>query len=238
VLSCLRGKAAFEVMRTADSAIRDVLIASPSMRRELMAVLRAAVVIVFGVWLYLVNSPFAAAGGDLTRRGTLAPFQAFVRDRSPEEQRMFRELQVALLEAETIRSTEGEWPDAARMAAEGIEPFAPNPTLKGARYTWRELRDGRFVNYLGVPDRAGASSWLVLVQEPDPAAPEAFTPDEEHHQLVDGSVLHVSIWTLPPNLRAPQRIARAPQFEGWTQLFAVAPSAMHTGVIAPPSPAP
>ena len=213
------------------------MIVGPSARRELVAVIRAAVAIVFCVWMYLANSPYAAAT-NAPGRGALAPFQALIADRPVEEQRMFRELQVALLEAENIRSMEGQWPTADAMASEGIEPFAANPSLKGVRYSWKEFRDGRFINYLGTPE-GRAPSWLLSIQEPDPAAPETFRADEEHHQLLDGSVLHVSIWSLPDSMRAPARISRAPQFEGWTQLFAIGPSTTHSGAMAlPPASSP
>jgi hypothetical protein len=220
--------------------LREVAIAPPSMRHELLTVVRVAMAIVFGVWLYLANSPFAASGSDASQR-SLLPYQAFIRDRGPDEQRMFRELQVGLLEAETVRSMSGAWPTADALAADGVEPFALNPAVRGSRHSWRLLRDGRFVNYVGVPqqstgagqsDRAAGPAWLLLIQEPDPAAPEVFRADEEHHQLVDGSVLHVSLWSLPDARRVSATLTRAPQFEGWTQLYAAGPSAAHAGLTA------
>ena len=46
--------------------------------------------------------------------------------------------------------------------------------------------NGAFVNYLGVPRRAGAPAWLVLVQEPEPGAPpDPAREDEEHHRLLE-----------------------------------------------------
>ena len=99
---------------------------------------------------------------------------------------MFRELQVGLLEAETMRSAAGEWPTIATLAAEGIEPFAPNPALKGSSYTWQLIRDGRFVNYVGIPATtpapspgrptgvAGVPAWLLLVQSRIPLHPNRF----------------------------------------------------------------
>ena len=214
---------------TNSSVIRDVVISPPSMRHELLTVVRVAMAITFGVWVYLANSPFAASGVDVSRR-TLLPYQGFVGDRSAEEQRMFRELQVGLLEAETVRSMIGDWPEAEVMAADGIEPFAVNPALKGPRYSWRKLRDGRFINYLGTPAVGSGAAWLLVIQEPDPAAPEPFRADEEHHQLVDGSVLHVSTWIHPDGVATPARFTRAPQFEGWSQLYAVSLPSSHAVV--------
>ena len=186
----------------------------------------------FGVWVYLANNPFAADGGTIRRN--LLPYQSVVQDRPLDEQRMFRVLQVSLLEAEAARSRSGEWPSAAAMAADGIEPFARDPTVKGATYEWRLVRDGRFVDYLGVPAGTAAPAWLVLVQEPDPAAPpEVFVDDEDHARLLDGSILHVSIWCHPDGARVPPgAVIRLPQGEGWIQLYAAGPAA------APQVPAP
>jgi hypothetical protein len=215
------------------SAARDVEIATLSARAELTGVVRVGVAIGFGVWLYLANNPFAADGGGTLRRNLL-PFQSVVQDRPLDEQRMFRVLQVSLLEAEAVRSTSGEWPSAAAMAADGIEPFARDPTVKGATYEWRLMRDGRFVSYLGVPAEPAAPAWLVLVQEPDSAAPQdVFVDDEDHARLLDGSILHVSIWSHSDGARVPPRaVIRLPQAEGWIQVYAAGPAG------APPVPVP
>ena len=204
-------------------AIRDVVITPPSVGHELLAVVRAAMAITFGVWLYLANSPFAASGANSSTR-SLLPYQALIRDRPAEDQRFFRELQVALLEAEAARSANGDWPTPEALTADGIEPFAINPAIRGPRYVWRTSRQGRTINYLGVPESAG-TAWLLWIQEPDPAAPEAFRADEEHHPLVDGSVLHVSIWSRTDVPRGS--LFQAPQFDGWTQIYIVSPSGGH-----------
>jgi hypothetical protein len=208
------------------SASRDVDIEAPSARGELTSVVRVGMAIGFCVWLYLANNPFLAdSRGALTRN--LLPYQSVVQDRPLDEQRMFRVLQVSLLEAEAVRSASGEWPSAAAMAADGIEPFARDPTVRGATYEWRLIRDGRIVNYLGVPAGRGAPAWLVLAQEPDPAAPrEVFVDDEDHARLLDGSVLHVSIWNHPEGARIPTRgVIPLPQAQGWMQLYAAAAAA-------------
>jgi hypothetical protein len=214
---------------------RDVDIAAPSARDELTSVVRVGMAIGFCVWLYLANNPFLTGSrGPLTRN--LLPFQNLIQDRPLDEQRMFRVLQVSLLEAEAVRSASGQWPSASAMAAEGIEPFARDPTVKGATYEWRLVSDGRFVNYLGVPGERGAPAWLVLVQEPDPVAPpEVFVDDEDHARLLDGSVLHVSIWSHPDGTQVFSRaIVRLPQAEGWIQLYAAGPVAAPQMPAGPP----
>lgn len=228
--------------------IRSVEIAPLSASNELIAVIRTAMAIAVATWLYLAISPFAFSN-DAPARRNLFPYQSLIQDRPSDEQRMFRELQVSLLEAETMRSTTGEWPTVATLAAEGIEPFAPNPALKGSNYTWRVIRDGRFINYVGIPVPittpastppptriTGAPAWLLLVQEPDPAAPEPFQDDEEHDRLVDGSVLHVSIWNRPEGASFPTNALRSPQAEGWIQLYAAPPPTSHAVIASPPAP--
>ena len=87
-------------------------------------------------------------------------------------------------------------------------------------------RDRLIIDYLGRPERTGAPAWLVRVLEPDPSLPrEVFVEDEEHDQLLDGSVLHVSIWTRPDGAALLARVGPLPQAEGWIQLYAADPRA-------------
>lgn len=203
---------------------RSVEIAALSSRDELISVVRAGMAVTAAVWLYLANNPFPPAGGGTLQR-SLLPFQQIVANLPSNEQRMFRELQVGLLEAETLRSMEGKWPQPDRLAAEGIEPFAPNPAAKGSAYDWRLVRNGFFVSYLGIPKDPGAPAWLLVVQEPDPKGPpDVFQDDQEHHRLVDGTILHVSIWNHPEGDRVPMKFVQVPQTEGWMQLYAADPS--------------
>lgn len=206
------------------TTIRDVEIAKLSARDELISVMRAAMGITAITWLYLVNNPFPSTGGALQRN--LLPFQAAIQSRSPEEQLMFRELQVALIEAETRRSSAGAWPGTAAMAEEGIEPFAVNPAVRRTPYQWRLLRDGFFVNYVGIPADPAKPAWLMLVQEPDPdAQPEPFVDDEDHDRLLHGEILHVSIWSHADGGKlTAASVVRAPQAEGWIQLYAMGPA--------------
>jgi hypothetical protein len=206
-----------------EGVVRNVEIASVSARDELIHVLRAAMAITAGVWLYVTNNPFPVSSNAVQR--SLLPFQAIVATLPSDSQLMFRELQVSLLEAETIRSAEGAWPDAVRLKADLVEPFSPNPAIKDAAYDWEMLRDRFVIDYLGRPQRTGAPAWLVRVLEPDPSLPpEVFVEDEEHDRLLDGSVLHVSIWTHPGGGSPPARVGPLPQAEGWIQIYAADPS--------------
>jgi hypothetical protein len=179
---------------SAAMTIRRVEIRPPSARGELANVLRFSMVIVAGVWLVLAADS-ATFGGKATTTKHLLPFQSLIQDRPPAEQRMFRALQEGLLEAEARRSADGRWPDPASLAADGIPPFAFDPTDKAGPSNWRLIVNGAIVNYVGVPRAAGFPAWLLLVQEPEPGAPpDQAREDEEHHRLLNGDMLHVSTW--------------------------------------------
>jgi Family of unknown function (DUF6162) len=218
-------------MSAVTATVRCVEVQPPSSRIELGNVVRFSMVIVAAAWMFLAaNSATLRDAGGSARH--LLPFQVLIQDRPAVEQRMFRELQEGLLEAESRRGSTGTWPAAAALAAEGIPPFAIDPTAKGGSYDWRLTRNGGFVNYLGVPKQPGAPEWLVLVQEPEPGAPpDPAREDEEHHRLLSGEMLHVSTW-VRADVRATEGTIRAPQAEGWTQLYAVGPS------LSPPIPPP
>jgi hypothetical protein len=143
----------------------------------------------------------AAAGGDEAR--DLMPYQRLFRSLGGEDQRLFRELQEGLLEAENVRSSTRRWPAPAALAARGIPPFADAAGRGGRRlYRWQLRQDGPIVNYLGTPADRRDPAFLLLVQEPDPGAPGgagaaaagAQATDEVHHRLADGTLLHVSVW--------------------------------------------
>jgi uncharacterized protein DUF6162 len=218
---------------TAD-AIRRVEVRPPSARDELLSVVRVGMLVVIGAWMVLATDSATFRNEEAGVRHLL-PFQALIRDRSPLEQRMFRELQEGLLEAEVSRVDQRAWPTPAALAADGIPPFAVDPTAKGGPYNWQLLTSGLFVNYLGIPQRADVPAWLVLVQEPDPKGPpDPAREDEEHHRLFTGEMLHVSTWTRG-DPRVPIRIVRTPQAEGWTQLYAVGPSLPQAPIAPPPA---
>lgn len=214
------------------AVVRHVDISALSPRDELLAVLRVGLIVVVTVAVYL-SARFARGSGAADGAGArsarnLLPFQTLIQAHDPTEQLMFRLLQVALLEAQNIRSTDGVWPEVATLAEQGIEPFVADPTNRGAAYAWRFLRAGVSVNYLGIPNRSDAAAWLLVIQEPDPLAPpEPFQDDEEHARLLDGTVLHVSLWRHALGSRVSPQMVRLPQAEGWTQVFAVGPSTSH-----------
>lgn len=203
---------------------RTVEIRPPSVRDETLNVLKASAAVLIIVAAYLFRPSFADRSPNLQSRQSpigLLPYQTLVRDVSAAEQRIFRELREGLLEAERVRSTTGQWPDVAGLAAEGIPPFAPDPTKKGSSYKWTSVRQDWAVNYLGVPSDLAAPAWVLVILEPEPGAPADPAPnDETHHRLPDGTTLHVSLWNIPEEKRRSGFAAlRLPQNEGWTQLM-------------------
>jgi hypothetical protein len=210
-------------MTTADTLPRRVQVEVLSARTELLFVLRAAMAMTAALWVYVA---LMAPAGNVGGTRNLLPFQKLIVDRPPEEQRVFRELQEGLLEAEAARSAANAWPPPESLAAQGIPPFAPDPTER-APAEWRLIESGTIVNYLGLPKTGDGPAWLLFVQEPVPGVPpdQAFE-DEEHHRLASGAMLHVSTWVHPEGRDVPGRLVRMPQAEGWTQLYAVGPPAV------------
>jgi hypothetical protein len=215
----------FDAVRSlAENRVPRVEVRPPSAGAELGNVIRFAMVVAIGVWMYIATNGSTSRGGSSEKR-QLLPFQMLVQDRTPVEQRMFRELQEGLLEAERRRAERGTWPAVSSLADEGIPPFALDPTAKSGRYEWRLLANGTTINYLGLPQQANQPAWLLLVLEPEPGVPpDQAREDEEHHRLGPNTMLHVSTWVRADG-RVASRIVRTPQAEGWTQLYAVGPSA-------------
>jgi hypothetical protein len=199
--------------------MRTVEIHPPSVPAETLNVLKAAAAIVLVVAAYIFRPSFGTPADNAVRESRigLLPYQQLIRDAAPSEQRVFRELQEGLLEAERIRGQTGQWPDVAALAAEGIPPFAADPTQK-IDYKWSSVRQDWVVNYLGVPADAAQPAWVLVILEPEPGAPPDPAPnDETHHRLADGTTLHVSIWNMPEARRRSGFAAlRLPQNEGWT----------------------
>ncbi len=191
---------------------------------ELGHVARACIAIVIGTSMYLgTDSPIFR--GEPMTTGNLLPFQQMIVTRPTTEQRTFRELQEGLLEAEMRRSETGLWPETAAMAEEGVPPFTFDPTRKTGPYEWRMLTDGIYVNYVGLPERTEDPAWLVVISEPIPGAPpDLAAVDEEHHRLIDGTMLHISTWVRTDGEPLREGVASAPANQGWTQLYAVSPS--------------
>jgi len=200
-------------------AVRTVEIRPPSVRDETVAVLRVAMAIVVIVAAYVFRPAINQSPNLQSRQSPndLLPYQKLIRDTAPAEQRIFRELQEGLLEAERVRAATGRWPDVTALAAEGIPPFAADPTQK-IPYTWSSVRQDWATNYLGIPANPAAPAWALVILEPEPGAPADPAPnDETHHRLPDGTTLHVSIWTTPEAKRRSGFAAlRLPQNDGWT----------------------
>ncbi len=205
-----------EAVEPPEVTIVDVV--PPSGRHEAGLVLAAAGAIVVGALLVIAPGNGAARASS----PDLLPFQTLFRDASPAVQRMYRELQEGLLEAERRRAATHAWPAVERLAAEGIPPFAPARPA----YRWRLARDGSLVAYVGVTE-PGSPAFLALVQEPAPGAvePPSTAPlDETHHRLADGTVLHVSIWfRAAPPARDGDDVVAEPAAAGWTQVLAGGP---------------
>ena len=210
----------FGELRTGGDGIRTVEVLPPSERRETGLVLGVATVIFFAALLVITPGSGYSGSQNAPRAGDLLPFQILFRDAPPPVQRMYREMQEGLLEAEYRRAATntGVWPAVGTLAAEGIPPFA----LTRPPYRWSLVRDDVFINYVGLPEPDGPA-FLALIQEPDPNAIDttpAASLDEVHHRLPDGTLLHVSIWFRAAGAAmSAGRPVTQPAAAGWTQVL-------------------
>lgn len=203
------------VAAKSDADVRTVIIQSPSVARELKFVLFVVFQIVF--WSAMIM------GGDGSKRAVAAKSTTGFEERpfsdlDPEDQRLYRKCIEGTTEAEDVRATTKSWPSVAEMAKRLVPPFAPDP-LDHAGYTWTLRRDGTLVNYVGSPGPGSTrATFMIIVLEPDPGtSPEpGAVPDETHHKLPDGTLLHVSIWIGPKPLAAPVWIP--PLENGWRRI--------------------
>lgn len=199
--------------------VRTVEVKPPSARDEESAVFLTAVFIVLCV-IYVVA--FEVYDGGVTKRDRgLLPFQVLFADLPAEEQRIFRAMREGFDEALRVHGQNGPWPEVAKLASDGVPPFATDP-LDRSRLRWTARTEGLVTTYLGIPEESGANpAYLIRIQAPDPQAIErsgtAAAADEEHRPLPDGTLLHVTYWRRdrsPADGAVPDDPAR----DGWSQI--------------------
>jgi hypothetical protein len=175
--------------------------------------LAGAVLLMLGVYFGLRTS--------VTESGRLLPYQMLVRDLVSADQAMVAVLKQSLLDAETVRTVTGRWPEAP--AVKNLPKTAPggDASLPAAAYSWKRSSVGVVQHYLGLPaEDVSAAAWLLVIREPEPGVPTDSAPnDEEHHRLADGTVLHVSIWTHRFGGQVGPQFVAQPEAAGWTQLL-------------------
>jgi hypothetical protein len=191
----------------------------PSDRDEAGAVFLSAVFVVLCV-IYIIAFEVYDGAAKKPDRGLL-PYQVLFSDLGPVDQRTFRQMREGFDEALLGFGRSGEWPAVARLAADGVPPFAADP-LDQSGLRWELRSDGLGASYLGVPTAPGElPAYLVRIQAPDPRAIERLGPttalDEEHRALPDGALLHVTYWRRN-GAPAADSTGRDPARDGWTQI--------------------
>jgi hypothetical protein len=208
-------------------AARTVEVPALSSRGEAWAVARVAGLILCLAAGYIASST-SLQPGTTPLATTRPPYQRLFRDLPADRQRMYREMQEGVLEAENTRLSAARWPSIAELETAGVPPFSDPPRARTTLARWALHRDGLAVNYLGLPTRPGQPAYLVMILEPDPATPHGAVPvDEEHQRLPDGTILHVSLWMRAEPPADPARVIALPPAEGWLQMI--------TGTVPPPS---
>jgi hypothetical protein len=190
--------------------------------RERAAVLAIGGGIVSVVAVYLALN--AASRSDSSR--DLLPYQTLARTLPEADARMFRTLREGLLAAERDRARGTPWPEPPSLAARGVPPFAPVPA--GGDYDWSRIQQGTIVDYFGRPRDPSAPAWLLEIQEPEPGMlPDPAPPDEEHHRLPDGTMLHTYVWMHRFGAQVPLEFVRQPQNSGWIEVFTTPPNPVY-----------
>ena len=188
--------------------------------RERIGVLAVAGGIVSVIAVYLALN--TATGGRNSAKDLL-PYQSLVRDLPESDQRLFRKLRQGLLAAEAERARIAGWPDAPRLAALRVAPFAP--TDDATAYQWSRLEQGTIINYFCQPRDPSAPAWLLEIQEPEPGMlPDPAPLDDEHHRLPDGTTLHTYVWMHRYGGQVPVGFTRQPQNSGWIEVFSTSPN--------------
>jgi len=184
--------------------------------RERLAVLgvAAGIISIIGIYVALNARTGRDSGADLL------PYQTLVRGLPEFDQRIFRELRQGLLTAEGDRTRTSTWPEPSALAARHVAPFA-----SGGSYEWSRLQQGTIIDYFGQPKDPSAPAWLLEIQEPEPGMlPDPAPPDEEHHRLSDGTLLHTYVWMHRFGGQVPVGFVRQPQNVGWVGVFSTPPN--------------
>lgn len=206
-----------------------VRVSPPSAADETRRVLKLGFIVLYGAAFVVLGRPLV----DEANVAVESPFEVRFQALDASDQRMFRNLQEGVLEAEYERSRSGKWPDAKSLAESGIPPFATDP-IDQAKYQWRSLSSDNLVNYIGSPAQSDRPTLIAIITEPPPGTapdPRAIV-DETHHKLQDGTIIHVTIWFSPapkggegpPLQDLKEPIAFVNEQAGWRRVTSVAPT--------------
>lgn len=189
--------------------------------RERLGVIALGLTIVGAIAVYAVLN--SRGTPDSTRN--LLPYQSLAQSLPEADQMVYRAIRQGLLEAEGDRIKSAAWPSPAALASRGVAPFAPGT---GPTYKWSLLQQSSIINYFGQPDDGSAPAWLIEIQEPEPGMlPDTAPPDDEHHRLPDGTMLHTYVWMHRLGGQVPVGFVRQPQTVGWTAVFTTAPNPVY-----------
>lgn len=153
-------------------------------------------------WLAVALAVWVGATLYFRRQTTTAgpSWQRHISELSPAQRRFETTLRQEIGLMEASRSETHSWP--------------PLQTFND----WRLLQQGVYVNYVGPGE---GLRWLVLIIEPDktqPSAGDLVPLDDEHHQLGDGTQIHVTVWVQPLHEPSPVALSPFPAAEGWVEI--------------------
>ena len=205
-----------------DRSTEQVGTSSRQTSRERVGVLALGLSIVGAIVVYAILNSRSAP--DSSRN--LLPYQVLAQTLPDADQQVFRAIRQGLLAAESDRARSAAWPSPETLAARGVAPF--DAMGSGPRYKWSRLEQASIINYFGQPDDGSAPAWLIEIQEPEPGMPpDTAPPDDEHHRLPDGTMLHTYVWMHRYGGQVTVGFVRQPQTVGWTAVFATAPNPVY-----------
>lgn len=199
------------------TGVRTISVQSPSVRRETKIFALAALQIAFWSSVVVANA----------RTGTSDPAASLQADEiafaklDADEQRIYRRALEGMQEIEDWKARSGDWPAVADLAKRGIPPFAEDP-IDRYEYRWQLVRDNYTINYVGIPKFTDRPTIVIALVTPEPGQEERVPVDETHHELNDGTMIHVGVWRGTAR-EVPAALSQFPFLDGWRRIAMGAP---------------
>jgi hypothetical protein len=199
------------------TGIRTVAVRSPSIKRETQICAIVVFQIVFWSAVVIASTRSSAAKPAASLQADEVAFTRLDND----EQRIYRRALEGMQEIEDAKARTGEWPTVDELAKRGIPPFADDP-IDTFGYRWQLVRDKYVINYVGIPTPSDRSTFVIALVVPEPGMEERVAVDETHHELNDGTMIHVGVYRGTARTHESP-IKDFPFLDGWRRIAMGAP---------------
>jgi hypothetical protein len=193
-------------------SIRVVSVRSPSLERETRIFAIVAFQIAFWSAVVIASSRPSTADPAASLQADEVAFTRL----DAEEQRMYRRALEGMQEIEDARSRTGAWPTVEALAKRDIPPFGEDPIDKFG-YRWQLVRDDFAINYVGIPEVSDRPTFVIALVVPRPGEEERVPLDETHHELGDGTRIHVGVYRGTARTY-PAPLAQFSFLDGWRRI--------------------